>query len=180
MRTPERAREWRECTIQASDDFLHPIKDNDTRWFSIYMMLVRAVYLRDTITLFTANNMVADKDGKNLSESIMSKDDWNYCSDVITFMKPLFLLVKDLEGKPESGANGFITDVLPAYDFIKDHINDQLQAFEQETFINEKGEIVRSIGHTNTLNALAKLQKYKQKNTSLVLFTAYVLVPWRK
>jgi hypothetical protein len=31
MRTPARAKEWKDCTIQASDDFLHPIKDNNTR-----------------------------------------------------------------------------------------------------------------------------------------------------
>jgi hypothetical protein len=31
MRILERAREWQNYTIQASDDFLYPIKDNDTR-----------------------------------------------------------------------------------------------------------------------------------------------------
>ena len=54
MRTPERAREWQNCTIEASDDFLHPIKDNDTRWFSIYMILIRALQLKNTISVFVA------------------------------------------------------------------------------------------------------------------------------
>jgi hypothetical protein len=44
-------------------------------------------------------------------------------------------------------------------------MEDQLQVFESETFVNEKGEIVRLLSHTNTLNILAKLQKYKQKKT---------------
>jgi hypothetical protein len=95
-------------------------------------------------------------------------------------MKPLFLLIKDLEGKLESSANGFITDVLPAFDFMANHIDNQLQAFKSQTFINEKGEEEKSLAYTNTLNALAKLQKYKDKNVSPVLFAACVLVPWRK
>jgi hypothetical protein len=85
MRTPARAKEWRDCTTEASDDFLHPIKDNDTCWLSIYLMLVRAIVLRNTITLFTAQNLTSAKDEKNLSACIMSREDWQYCSDVIAF-----------------------------------------------------------------------------------------------
>jgi len=36
------------------------------------------------------------------------------------------------------------------------------------------------MGYINTLNAQLKLQKYKAKNTSVVLFAACVLIPWRK
>jgi hypothetical protein len=102
-----------DCTTEASDDFLHPIKDNDTRWFSIYLMLIWAITLKNTITVFTAQNLTSANDEKNLSACIMSKEDWQYCYDVIAFMKPLYLLVKGLEGKPESGANGFVADVIP-------------------------------------------------------------------
>jgi hypothetical protein len=54
----------------------------------------------------------------------MSREDWQYYANVIAFIKPLFLLVKDLEGKPESRANGFIANVLPAFDFIEAHLDD--------------------------------------------------------
>jgi hypothetical protein len=37
-------------------------------------------------------------------------------------MKPLSLLVKKLEGKEESSRNSLITNVLPAYDYIKKHM----------------------------------------------------------
>jgi hypothetical protein len=191
MRTPARAKEWMECTTEASDDFLHPIKDNDTRWFSIYMMLVRALTLKNTITVFTAQNLISAKDEKNLADVIMTKEDWQYCSEVIAFMHPLFLLVKRLEGKPESGANGFISEVLPAFDLIEDYLAEQLEAFDAATLIEggvynkesraiEGAVYTRSMGHTNTLNAQAKLLKYKRLNTSVVLFAACVLVPWRK
>ena len=122
MRTLARAKEWMDCTTEASNDFLHPIKDNDTRWFSIYLMLVRAITLKNTITVFTTQNLTSAKDEKSLSACIMSKEDWQYCSDVIAFMKPLYLLVKGLEGKPESGANGFVANVILLFNYIKEHL----------------------------------------------------------
>jgi hypothetical protein len=37
-------------------------------------------------------------------------------------MKPLYLLVKGLEGKPESGANGFVANIILLFDFIEEHL----------------------------------------------------------
>ena len=180
MRTPARAKEWMNYTTEVSDDFLRPIKDNDTRWFSIYLMLVRAVSLKNTITIFTAQNLTSvKKEDKNLADCIMTKEDWQYCSEVIAFMKPLSLLVKRLEGKEESGRNGFIADVLPAYDYMEEHMTRQLEAFDSVAFYTE-GPFVTSMGHTNTLNAQAKLKYYKGKNLSPVLYVACVLIPWFK
>jgi hypothetical protein len=191
IKTLARAKEWVECTTEASDDFLYPIKDNYTRWFSIYLMLKRALILKNTITVFTAQNLMLAKDEKNLAGVIMTKEDWLYCSEVIAFMEPLYMLVKRLESKQEHGSKGFIANVLPAFDFMEDYLAKQLDAFNaqyiiEDDFFNEssqttKGAVyTRSMGHTNTLNAQAKLLKYKNKNTSAVLFIACILVPWRK
>jgi len=170
-------------TTEVSDDFLHPIKDNDTRWFSIYLILVRAITLKNTITVFTAMNLTSAKNEKNLSECIMSKEDWQYCSDVIAFMKPLYLLVKGLEGKPESGANGFVANVMLLFDYMEEYLQLQLEAFAFQNQPPIKGGGAPSdysMAYINTLNAQLKLQKYKKKNASVVLFAACVLVPWRK
>jgi hypothetical protein len=83
-----------ECTTKASDDFLYPIKDNNTCWFSIYLILIRALTLKNIIIVFTAQNLMLAKDEKNLFEFIITKEDWLYYSEVIVFMKPLYLLVK--------------------------------------------------------------------------------------
>jgi hypothetical protein len=180
MRTPARAKEWRDCTTEASDDFLHPIKDNDTCWLSIYLMLVRAIVLRNTITIFTAQNSTSAEDEKNLSACIMSREDWQYCPDVIGFMKPLYLLVKGLEGKPESGANGFVADVISLFDYKEEHLQLESFSLQNQLSIEQDGAPECSIGYINTLNAQLKLQKYKKKNTSVVLYAACVLIPWRK
>ena len=44
-------------------------------------------------------------------------------------MKPLYLLVKGLEGKLELGANGFVADVMLLFDFMEEHLQLQLDAF---------------------------------------------------
>jgi hypothetical protein len=46
------------------------------------------------------------------------------------FIKPFFLLVKELERKLKSGANGFITDVMPTFDYMKSYMEEQLRAFD--------------------------------------------------
>jgi hypothetical protein len=66
-------------------------------------------------------------------------------------MKPFSLLVKRLEGKKESGRNSFIANILPAYDYIKEHMIRQLEAFDSVAFYT-KGPFVIFIGYTNTLN----------------------------
>ena len=130
MRTLARAQEQESYIKQALNDFLYLIKDNNTRQFSIYIMLVRAITFKDIIIIFTAANMTADKDGKNLLKCIMSREDQLYYFNVIAFIKPLFLLVKELEGKPQFKANSYISDILLAYDYIALHIKDQLIAFD--------------------------------------------------
>jgi hypothetical protein len=63
-------------------------------------------------------------------------------------MKPLFLLVKELEGKLQSGTNGYTADVLPQYNYMALHIEDQLRAFDCEAQIDTKsGVIVRSMAY---------------------------------
>ncbi len=67
-------------------------------------MLVRAVLLKDSIDLFVSRHIVSKRpDEKNLAEWVMTSDDWLYCTDVIAFMKPMYFLLKGLEGKNENG-----------------------------------------------------------------------------
>jgi hypothetical protein len=104
MHTGQRIEEFEAITALSDDKKLHPIKENDTRWFSTYLMLVRALILRKSIDMFCFNHRVSvRKDEKNLGDSIMSSEDWNYCTEVVAFLKPFFLLVKELEGKAGSG-----------------------------------------------------------------------------
>jgi hypothetical protein len=81
---------------------LHVVQENDTRWFSTYLMIVRAIILRNSINLFVLRYQTLAKDEKNLLKFTFTTDDWNYYLEVNAFIKPLFLLVKELEGKSSS------------------------------------------------------------------------------
>lgn len=85
------------------EELLLPVGDNDTRWFSTYLMLIRAIKIKDSLDLFVSRHMKPRTRGeKHLSGHVMRKDDWDYCNDVLAFMSPLYFL-KELEGESQSG-----------------------------------------------------------------------------
>ena len=70
---------------------------------------------------------------------------------------------------------------MPAYNIIKDHIQDQLQIFNTNNFLQlEDTENERSRLQTNIMNADAKLKKYQALLTSPVYYAAVIPVPWTK
>lgn len=180
MATSQRIDEFMEINSSTDNDILHPVTDNDTRWFSTYLMLKRAILLRNSLDLFVARHQTAKKDEKNLSKFTMSSHDWKYCIDTIAFIKPLYLLVKELGGKSGSRTHGYVSDVLPAHNIIREHMRNQLCAFTSNKYLQEDAEEERSRLQINTINADAKLLKYRLLLTSPVYYAAVVLIPWMK
>jgi hAT family C-terminal dimerisation region len=75
--------------------------------------------------------------------------------------------------------------VLLAYTLLREHLESQLRAlssYELVGIYNDVKEVIKQqiMLKTNTLNAEAKLLKYRLLLTSLVYFAALVLVPWNK
>ena len=104
MAPGQRQDEFLSGSAELHIELLRPVRDQDTRWFSIYLMLARVIKLKDSIDLFVSRHLVPKYPGeKTLAEWVMSPDDWLYCNDVIAFMKPMYLLLKSLEGKNENG-----------------------------------------------------------------------------
>ncbi len=100
----QRIEEFQEINqAHLDEDVLQPVRDNDTRWFSVYLMLLRAVKLRNSFDLFVSRHNTPKPREKDLSAHVMTAEDWAYCTDIIQFMQPFFLLVKDLEGKSSTG-----------------------------------------------------------------------------
>jgi hypothetical protein len=52
--------------------------------------------------------------------------------------------------------------VVPAYDYIREHIEEQLRAFTTNEYLQEDAKDKRTMFYTNTLNAQAKLLKYRK------------------
>ena len=85
------------------DEMLLPVKENDTRWFSTYLMIRRALVLQDSLDLYVSRFRPASKDEKDIREHIMDGEDWAYIVDIITFFEKLYYLCKGLEGKADDG-----------------------------------------------------------------------------
>jgi hypothetical protein len=110
---------------------LYPIKDNNIRWFSTYIIIKRGIIIKDSLDLFLLRNQTSkNKDNKNLSGFMIISEDWLYINNVFRFMAPLFLLVKELEGKSTAGNNGYVNDVLPVYNILRAYIEEELRAFD--------------------------------------------------
>jgi hypothetical protein len=70
---------------------------------------------------------------------------------------------------------------MSAYDILKEHIKDQLQACNSNEVLQlDDLENERSRLQINIMNADIKLQKYRALLTSPVYYIAVVLVPWIK
>jgi len=67
---------------------------------------------------------------------------------------------------------------MPAYNIMKDYIQEQLQAFNTNKYLQaEDPENKRLMLQTNIMNVDKKLQKYQALLTSPVYYAAVVLVP---
>lgn len=99
----QRIDKFKDINLSLHSLILQPIQDNDTRWFSKYIMLIRAIEIRQSLEIFISRYITTKEIEKDPAEYQMSQDDWLYCSDVIAFMKPFYLLCKELEGKSDTG-----------------------------------------------------------------------------
>jgi hypothetical protein len=204
MATSQRIEAFMEINNQVDDEVLHPVRENDTRWFSTLLMLLRAIILKNSIDLFVARHQTLAKDENNLQGYTLSSDDWHYCTEIIAFMNPLYLLVKELEGKSVSGIyptrlecyilvnevltedilglHGYVGDVLPAYNYMREHMKEQLEFFNPNPNADDlDDDFQRSIIQINIRNATEKLMKYyKLLQLQPIYYVAVVLVPWQK
>jgi hypothetical protein len=80
--------------------------------------------------------------------------------------------------------SGYVTDILPAYNVLHEHIETQLRHFTAEAMIDVEGLYdapgQQTMLQTNTMNAQSKLKKYRGLLSSPVYPAALVLVPWNK
>ena len=93
-------------TLPPNDKRRKPIKPNETRWFGLYLCLCRALLLREAYDRFAWNHRTPSRsrrDDKDLNDCIMTSDDWQYIVDTIGFLKPMFLLLEELQNRSDTG-----------------------------------------------------------------------------
>ena len=75
---------------------LQLVADNDTRWNSVYLMIKRAVRLRESVD-FYCTQTVAEKDGIP-HKDMLTVDDWRTLGELQTVLKPFATVTKVFEG----------------------------------------------------------------------------------
>lgn len=102
------------------------VRDVGVRWNSTYMMIERAIKLRDSIDQYcfklTRSADEADKDAR-LDE--ISSADWEILVKIKAILKPFFITTKHLEGNATDGSHGALWEVVLGIECLLQSLEDQ-------------------------------------------------------
>lgn len=94
--------------------------DNDTRWNSIFLMILRAVKLRDIISTFCMISRGDEKADKRIpEEDILTSEDWAVLSEILEILKPYLDYTKHFEGREARFA-----EVISTTHCLQDHLKE--------------------------------------------------------
>src|SRR6266850_2382557 len=135
LSTPQRREEFEEKVrgeIQRQEGYLretaqpdedvetvvkHPltvIRDNATRWNSVYSMIVRAFLLKDPLDLFVKRAIEKPANASPLpEEDELLMSDWNVLARARDILRPFYELTLALQGRASDARYGSIWEALP-------------------------------------------------------------------
>jgi hypothetical protein len=159
------------------------VLDGGIRWNSSYLMVRRAIELKDALNTYAAQlNVSKDKfDKETFLEDYLDEDEWGTLALIQEQLQPLFYLTKDLEGNTtlkEGGSrasHGALWEILPIFEFILSH-------FEKLEVQAKAGEFNKHLGIQSSITlAWNKANEYYDKtDTSIAWITGLVLHPrWK-
>ncbi|KAG6996265.1 hypothetical protein FOFC_07962 [Fusarium oxysporum] len=99
--------------------------DKDTRWYYVYLMVHRALRLRDIIDIFYKLSLLDPKEEKRVpAEDVLSCEDWVILAEIIEILQPYLTYTKHFEGRAPRFA-----EVLPSMYLLKDHLSEMRQRY---------------------------------------------------
>jgi hypothetical protein len=98
------------------------IKDNETRWNSTYLMIVRALKKRQEINAFIQVLDVRPAEKPVPREDRLSANDWLIIEETAYILKPIYDHTIRFQSRAKEGHHGTIWEVLPSMELILHHL----------------------------------------------------------
>jgi hypothetical protein len=141
-RSPQRRDKFADIkTFSESEttDFNHLklVVDNATRWNSLYLMIERAMKLRDRIDRFCIDNadsmhgsstkkaQTPHEIDRLLKNDALSGEDWLALAEILSILKPFYDLTKRAEGNSLRSERGILSDYLTTLNKLIVHVKDR-------------------------------------------------------
>jgi len=147
---------------------LFVVRDNATRWNSVFESIHRALKLKDRITL------LCTKFPDKLGDDTLSENDWQELADIECILQPFQDVTKRLEGRGKKskkngklGQHGMLWEALPAIESLIKHLDEMKKVFKQSTHPN--------LAHSINL-AWSKLDDYYLKMDETPAYALALLV----
>lgn len=113
-------------TLAESDRICALIRDDGVRWNSTYMMIKRAIRLRESLDEYyhrlTRSLNPADKEAQ---DDELSSDDWEMLVRIKSILGPFFQATKRMEGNAVEGTHGALWEVVVSLECLIQRLEEQ-------------------------------------------------------
>jgi hAT family C-terminal dimerisation region len=127
-------------TVQQNEDseavLKHPltvVRDNLTRWNSVFSMIQRASLLKDPLDLFIKRAREKPANASPLpEEDELLVSDWKVLARTREILEPFYNLTLELQGRASNARHGSMWEALPAVDFLLNKLEVKSKEYELE------------------------------------------------
>lgn len=183
----ERQKSHLEATAQPHEDvelvLKHPlsvIRDNSTRWNSIFCMIQRAFLLKDPLDLFIKRAREKPANASPLSEEDeLSSHDWNVLARTRDILQPFYDLTLHLQGRASNARYGSIWETLPALDFLLHGLEVKSREYGIEIELMEASKTSKQLGMEKK-TARKPTKKGKEAPADIIQISTGINSCWAK
>ena len=122
-KTPQRRQEFAAGGPDCDPTTLVPKRDNATRWNSAFMMIVRALSLRQQIDYFCyQNRSIKENDDGLKSDQVLTPEDWSILSQLADGLKIFHTATITLEGYAKDAKFGAMWECVPVLEVLSNNL----------------------------------------------------------
>ncbi len=109
--------------VNSNDEFKKElVRDNDTRWNSVYLMGKRVIKLRDHIIIFLTRNREEKADKRIDFNNYLTLEDWRIITETVTLLKSFYDQIKRLQSRAKEGSRGGLWEAYTLMELLINYI----------------------------------------------------------